>query len=293
MIAEAIAKALGGYRRNGKNHLCRCPAHDDGSPSLSLADGEDGRLLVKCFAGCGGAEIIRILKSRGLLGDTVARRLEAPRPKPMQDTSRDWSPRAARILGARQLLRDSIGENYLNIRNCDIPDCAALAFLPVMEGPDFPRHCREYPSILATVTDATTGKPITLHFTFLEHDGSGKAPIPKDEQRHLLAGHRSGGGVIRLVDEADITYGLGLAEGIETALSVMKSGWRPVWAAVNAGNMATFPVRGSSQSLTLFADNDESGTGLNAANKCAARWHTAGREVRIVMPDQRGSDWNG
>src|ERR1035437_7925595 len=105
MKAEAIAKALGGYMRNGKNHLCRCPAHDDSSPSLSLADGEGGRLLVKCFAGCDGVEVIRLLKSRGLLGNTVPQRQEAPRPKPEQDTSGDWSTRAERILNARHPLR--------------------------------------------------------------------------------------------------------------------------------------------------------------------------------------------
>ena len=30
----------------------RCPAHDDRSPSLSLKIGEDGRVLLYCFAGC-------------------------------------------------------------------------------------------------------------------------------------------------------------------------------------------------------------------------------------------------
>ena len=30
----------------------RCPAHEDRSPSLSIAEGDDGRVLVRCFGGC-------------------------------------------------------------------------------------------------------------------------------------------------------------------------------------------------------------------------------------------------
>jgi len=30
----------------------RCPGHDDREPSLSISEGDDGRVLLKCFAGC-------------------------------------------------------------------------------------------------------------------------------------------------------------------------------------------------------------------------------------------------
>ena len=51
MTAEAIAKALGG-RKTGGSWMARCPAHDDREPSLSLTTGREGRLLVRCHAGC-------------------------------------------------------------------------------------------------------------------------------------------------------------------------------------------------------------------------------------------------
>lgn len=38
--------------------ICRCPAHDDTNPSLSISTGEDGRALVHCFAGCGVDDIL-------------------------------------------------------------------------------------------------------------------------------------------------------------------------------------------------------------------------------------------
>ena len=45
--------ALEGVRpkRNG-GHMALCPTHDDNNPSLSLDVGDDGTVLVKCFAGC-------------------------------------------------------------------------------------------------------------------------------------------------------------------------------------------------------------------------------------------------
>ncbi|MDE3037095.1 MAG: toprim domain-containing protein [Pseudomonadota bacterium] len=83
--------------------------------------------------------------------------------------------------------------------------------------------------------------------------------------------------------------GLGIAEGIEDALTVMASGWRPVWAAVDAGNIASFPVLPGIECLTIFADHDKAG--LEAARRCAERWQAAGRDVRIVSPNAAGEDW--
>ena len=39
-------------RRSGAGWSANCPAHDDGSPSLSVSEGDDGRCLVKCHSGC-------------------------------------------------------------------------------------------------------------------------------------------------------------------------------------------------------------------------------------------------
>src|SRR5829696_346071 len=49
-----------GCRRNGRAWLC--PAHDDSTPSLSLAEGQDGRALLNCHAGCTFEAILAALK---------------------------------------------------------------------------------------------------------------------------------------------------------------------------------------------------------------------------------------
>lgn len=42
--------------------IARCPAHEDRSPSLSVREGRDGRVLMKCFAGCPVEAICAALK---------------------------------------------------------------------------------------------------------------------------------------------------------------------------------------------------------------------------------------
>lgn len=42
---ESVKKTAKGWQ------VC-CPAHEDGSPSLSIAEGKDGAILLNCFAGC-------------------------------------------------------------------------------------------------------------------------------------------------------------------------------------------------------------------------------------------------
>ena len=49
---ERLLAALENVRRQDTGWIARCPAHDDRHPSLSVAEGDDGRALVWCFAGC-------------------------------------------------------------------------------------------------------------------------------------------------------------------------------------------------------------------------------------------------
>ncbi len=52
-VLTALRTATGvDPKQNGVGFTCRCPSHDDQNPSLSVSEGDDGRALVKCFAGC-------------------------------------------------------------------------------------------------------------------------------------------------------------------------------------------------------------------------------------------------
>jgi len=61
MTAEALA-GLANARCSGRGRwLARCPAHDDRTPSLSITTGQDGRVLIHCWAGCRTSDILAAL----------------------------------------------------------------------------------------------------------------------------------------------------------------------------------------------------------------------------------------
>jgi AAA domain/Toprim-like len=58
MNAEQIAKKIDpDARRSGDSHLCRCPAHEDRNPSLSIRDLSD-RVVLHCHAGCEPQKVV-------------------------------------------------------------------------------------------------------------------------------------------------------------------------------------------------------------------------------------------
>ncbi len=63
---SSIATGLKKVRRHGDYEiLACCPAHDDRNPSLSVTD-KNGKILVRCFAGCTQEEVIGALRDLGL-----------------------------------------------------------------------------------------------------------------------------------------------------------------------------------------------------------------------------------
>ena len=44
--------------------IARCPAHEDRSPSLSIRELDDGRVLLHCFGGCGALDVLDALGSQ-------------------------------------------------------------------------------------------------------------------------------------------------------------------------------------------------------------------------------------
>ena len=67
-----------------------CPAHDDRSPSLSVRLAEDGKLLLKCWSGCGAADIVAAVGME--LSDLFPRRERDTWSRPVAPAQR-WIPR--------------------------------------------------------------------------------------------------------------------------------------------------------------------------------------------------------
>lgn len=62
-MIELILNRLEKIQRRG-NHtwMACCPAHDDRNPSLAIKELPDGRILLKCFAGCEVMSIMGALR---------------------------------------------------------------------------------------------------------------------------------------------------------------------------------------------------------------------------------------
>jgi hypothetical protein len=75
---DALLARLAKVRAGGAagRWMARCPAHEDGSASLSVGLGDDSRILLHCFAGCVVGDVC------AALGLTVAQLFPA---------ARDWN----------------------------------------------------------------------------------------------------------------------------------------------------------------------------------------------------------
>jgi hypothetical protein len=61
---QALESAGYSPKQRGNEWLCRCPAHNDKSPSLSVGEGKDGRVLIRCHAGCEAKAIVQAVGMR-------------------------------------------------------------------------------------------------------------------------------------------------------------------------------------------------------------------------------------
>ncbi|MEQ9453829.1 MAG: DUF3987 domain-containing protein [Phycisphaeraceae bacterium] len=59
---EKVLEALNQHncrpKRSGKGYKAHCPAHNDKNPSLSITEGDDGKVLIKCHAGCKTEDVV-------------------------------------------------------------------------------------------------------------------------------------------------------------------------------------------------------------------------------------------
>lgn len=58
--ADTLIAKLQGVKPTGKGRwMAKCPAHEDGSPSLSIRELDDGRLLIHDFGGCTTTDVLQ------------------------------------------------------------------------------------------------------------------------------------------------------------------------------------------------------------------------------------------
>lgn len=135
---------------------------------------------------------------------------------------------------------------------------------------------------LVTPVRDVDGELVTVHVTYLTPDGK---KLETHEPRKILSpmvGHE--GCVAPVMENASV---MGIAEGIETALSAAKLTGIATWAALNAGLMAKFVPPECVDRLVIFADRDVAG--LEAATNLMQRLQ---ERVRLEIRVPQVKDWN-
>ncbi|SEJ91959.1 Toprim domain-containing protein [Sphingobium sp. AP50] len=276
-IGESLVRRLGGHWSRGKG-MCRCPAHADRRPSLSVRVGANA-LLYKCWAGCDTGDVIReILRLDG----QALERNEAAAIGSASTFTYDLltRQRAIAIWDESRILRGTPAEIYLRRRLIKIMP-SALRFhprTPLRQGKDL----KFRPAMIAAVHVA--GRFVAIQRTFLESGQPRRARDLADARMMLGRPYR---GAVML---GEPTHVLGLAEGIETALSVMTLFDIPVWATLGAERLHQTAIPDSVTHLVLFPDNDLAGE--IGAGKAMASYMMFGRKIEIAFPPIAFNDWN-
>lgn len=271
--AHDLIRSLGGHP-HGEGGLCRCPAHDDVRPSLSVRAGNRA-LLFKCFAGCDTLDVIRALRSLGIpLGGShaVSRSIpSAPDRRHIGAARRLWDEAAPLSLdAARYLAGRGLTEG-----------CAVLRFhgaTPLGRG----RNVVRRPALLVAVT--TDAGLTAVQRCFLDGDGVRLARDLREPRRML---GRPGVGAVRL---APAEPRLGLAEGLETARSAMLLLDLPVWAALGAERFGRVAIPEIVEELVLLPDNDRAG--MLAVARATTAYARPGRRILTHWPPAPFNDWN-
>lgn len=134
------------------------------------------------------------------------------------------------------------------------------------------------------------GQPCQIHRTILEQrDGEIRV-----KRRLFAPGQLAVGAAVRLSNYHDT---LGIAEGIETAISASCLFRVPCWAALNAGQLEKWVPPEDVSEVIIFGDNDAAGdqpsfAGQRASYNLAHRLSRDGWKVEVRIPDTAGHDWN-
>lgn len=305
--AAAIARAYRGRHVGQGWWLVRCPCaghgkgHGDRHPSLSIRDGDDGGLVPVCKAGCDWRDVRDEFRRQGF--DVGGYRGYAPVKLPLVRTpALDWvDDEPARIAKARRYWneardpRGTVVERYLAGRGLPIASDIAgqvLRFHPALPWRDdtITRGWVPVLAMLAAMRSVRTDALVGIHVTALNADGRKLEPtvLADDGDGRKRSSKRMRGqatGVaIKLDADEEVTQGLTIAEGIETALSARLLGFRPVWAVGSRSGIATFPVLAGIDGLTILRETDDGGVNINASVACAERWSDAGVEVLFATP---------
>ena len=295
MNAHDIITALKGHWHGSYGMVhCPVPNHGNGSgdpkPSLKVTDHVDAvDIILHCFAGCDFRDARDALRRQGLLPEgpqRADRRRGHQRDRASVAASKPKKTNGDRIEYARSIWEQAepasgtLAETYLRSRDIEIEIPPTIGFAYLKHVPT----AATLPCMVCKV-QGPDGSVIGVHRTYLREDGTDKAPVTPN--RMMLGKVITG--AVRLAKAGPEIV---IAEGLETALSVLQATGKPTWACLSAPGLqaVVLPPLPLAKTVFIAADNDKAG--LEAARKAAMRFTREGRQVRIVAPPEPGTDWN-
>ncbi|OYW87146.1 MAG: virulence-associated protein E [Sphingobium sp. 32-64-5] len=257
-----IVGMLGGSW-SGHVAICRCPAHADSNPSLSIRQGDRG-ILVTCFAGCSRDDVLRELRR---VRPSKHYALPDPASPPRHaNVERLWD----QAIG----VRGTLAERYLAQRHL-LPPAPDLRFHP--RCPYLPKPKTVYlPALLIAVREIR--KLVAIQRIFLD-------PETADYIRKVMLGTplsgawrgREGGST------------LAIAEGFETADAFTRLKDIPCWASLGARRLSQLIIPASITTLLIAEDNDPEGR--RAAAQAEDHYARPGLAIRRFPPPLKFKDW--
>lgn len=295
---KGILSGLGMDGKTLSGKQCPCPMC--AGKDRFVFDDKEGRGTYICRQ-CGAGNGVDLVMNWKAVDFISAKRLiesqigTAPViiPKATQDLESQKSAMAALWRRAAALDGLDIASRYLGSRGIPAGSLAALSpslrWTPSLSHKNDDRVETFHPAMLAKFVAADDSGSI-LHRTWLAEPGV-KANV--DKARKLMPGKVPEAGAVRLGGAGET---MGIAEGLETALSAGEFFKIPVWAALTAGALIKWKPPKAAKSVIVFGDTDKSFTGQVASYSLAHRLRTEGYqvEVRFTTFYDAGDpeDWN-
>jgi hypothetical protein len=273
--ADRIVRQLGG-KWHGDYAMCRCPAHTDGDPSLSVRVGQRA-VLFHCFAGCASDAIVDALRT----GQFAVARDHDPGQR-HEGGKGDFNKLALSIWRFADPFAGSLAERYLRGRS----------ITPVGINARYDARCqfgageeKAFAPALIVPVEEDTGV-VAIHRTFLRPDGTDKAEITKPKR---MLGNPGGGAVRWGGIPTDGV--LRLAEGVEDAVSVMNM-LEPetfVWPVLGIERYQTLTIPESIRKIIIYSQNGAEAA--RAVERATPHLTANDRQLSVKLPSHAG-DWN-
>jgi putative DNA primase/helicase len=235
----------------------------------------------------GAALIMEAAEIAGVAPGSPERRAPTAAAPVSLAAKRDTTQDIAHIMSGALPITGTPVERYLAGRGLAAPADSDLRFHPDLTHWDTKSG---FPAMLGLVRDRNS-EIIGLHRTYLGEQADGSVIKAAVAKPRMMLG-KVAGGAVRLgafTGEA----ALGICEGIETGLAVMKAcPGLSVWATLSTSGLEQVQLPPEAKRVIILADHDESGAGLRAAETAARRLKMEGREAVIAMPPVAGQDFN-